>query len=560
MDAGQYLDTFKNETGEHLENLRECIAALEKEPGSKSTIDEIVRTSHSLKGMAGIMGFPHMRHLAGRIEDVSQKVQDGSVIVTGRMIDALSEGLDALNKYLETIKKTSGEGPQKNEALLKELNDLLTFHSNNSLPAETGKKLPEIRKKSDTDLHAAVESEQKAKPVVRKASPNNPATVSTVHVDIEKLDALMNQVSELIIIKNRLVSIHMAEGESAQNQVLHDGIEYLENITANLHESIMQVRMVPIESVINKFPRMMRDLARKLDKKIELYMSGGDTNLDRTVVDQIGVPLWHLLRNAAEHGIESREIRWQRGKHEKGAVYLNVYQEDGNVIIHIRDDGNGIDIAKVQEHALSIGLVTPEQVKGMEEKEIINLIFHRTYSTVNQERGASVRGSGLYVVRSAIEALGGDIEVFGMPLQGARFTVRLPAALTIMRAVLVGIRQEKYAIAIRSILSIEDIESHEIFSSGSGEEIQLRGMSVPLLHPDEILGMEPRREDKRTYKVVVVKKGDKYAGLIVDSLMEEQEIVIKSLGKFIRTDKRISGATILGDGEVALILDVNAFI
>lgn len=551
MDTSQYLETFVKETREHLQNFHECIVALEKEPGNKSTVSELFRTTHSLKGMAGTMGFLRMQHLAGSIEDVCQNVRAGSMKVTGRMIDALFEGLDALEEYSENIKRTSKEGTEENEALIKKLRALFSEQTDQK-PKKTEK------------LPSALPVRAKSKQPVKTESAKNPVTASTVSVDIEKLDELMNQVSELILIKNRFVSMYMEERKEPENQALRDGIEYLENITANLHESIMQVRMVPVESVVNKFPCMMRNLARKLGKRIELYTSGGDTKIDRTIADQIRAPLWHLLSNAAEHGIEKKEIRWQRGKQEKGIICLNIYQEDGNIIIHVRDDGNGIDVCNVKKNAASRGMITPAQADNMSEEETMQILFEKGFSMAEKGKDASGNGFGLYAARSAVEALGGDMEVSGTPLKGSVFTIRLPIALTIMRAVLVGIRQEKYAIAISSILTIEDVEENDIHYTETGEMIYLRGMEIPLLHLDEILDLpqlqKELQKEKRTQKAVVVKKGDKYAGLLVDDLIRQQEIVIKPLGRFIKTDKIISGAAVLGDGKAALILDINALI
>ena len=394
----------------------------------------------------------------------------------------------------------------------------------------------------------------------KKTTSNKPVTSRTVRVDIEKLDALMNQVSELIIAKNSLVSISTTEGGNFENQTFHEQIEYLERITTSLHESVMKVRMVPIESVVNKYPRMIRDLSRKLNKSMELYMSGEDTELDRTVVDQIGDPLQHLLRNSADHGLESAEVRKERGKPEKGAIYLNAFQEGNNVIIEVSDDGNGIDTEKVKEKAVERGVITPEQAENMSQKEVINLLFIPSFSMAKQITDISGRGVGLDVVRSNIEALGGDVEVSSTLGEGSKFTVRLPLTLAIIQALMVEIRQEKYAIALGSIQNIEDIPVKDIRYVEAKEVIHLRGMVIPLIRMDKILDIEPLEEDPESLTVVIVKKGDKYAGLVVDNLIGQQEIVIKSLGKFIKNNKMISGATILGDGEVALILDVNALL
>ena len=691
MDVGQYLEIFIDETSEHLQSLSDCIMTLEKEPDNKDTINEVFRAVHSLKGMAGTMGFKRMQHLTHDMEDVFQEVRSDKIAVNSKMIDILFKCLDALDRYLETIKETSDEGIEDNQAIIKELNDFIAQSEGQeappAAPEETAadssegaekkflkleltnsekesirnakdeenhiygftvyihaecllkaaraflvfqavedfgeivvyrpdphdiedekfdldfsffmvakesleKILPAVKAVSEIttvyaeeiqpDVYAQKEEKEeqphvelpvqaetaapqadmqpKSQPAAVKKAVKKPVTSRTVRVDIEKLDALMNQVSELIIAKNGIVSISASEGGSFESQSFHEQIEYLERITTNLHESVMQVRMVPIESVVNKYPRMIRDLSRKLDKKMELFMSGEDTELDRTVVDQIGDPLQHLLRNSADHGLESAEVRRERGKPETGSIYLNAFQEGNNVIIEVSDDGNGIDTEKVKEKAIQRGVITPEQAEIMDQKEIVNLLFMPSFSMAKKITDISGRGVGLDVVRSNIEALGGDVEVVSKLGEGSKFTVRLPLTLAIIQVLMVELRDEKYAVALGSIQNIEDIPVKDIRYVEAKEVIHLRGLVIPLIRMDKILDIEPLEEEPENLTVVIVKKGDKYAGLVVDRLIGQQEIVIKSLGKFIRNNKVISGATILGDGEVALILDVNALV
>ena len=691
MDVGQYLEIFIDETSEHLQSLSDCIMTLEKEPDNKDTINEVFRAAHSLKGMAGTMGFKRMQHLTHDMEDVFQEVRSDKIAVNSKMIDILFKCLDALDRYLETIKETSDEGIEDNQAIIKELNDFIAQSEGQeappAAPEETAadssegaekkflkleltnsekesirnakdeenhiygftvyihaecllkaaraflvfqavedfgeivvyrpdphdiedekfdldfsffmvakesleKILPAVKAVSEIttvyaeeiqpDVYAQKEEKEeqphvelpvqaetaapqadmqpKSQPAAVKKAVKKPVTSRTVRVDIEKLDALMNQVSELIIAKNGIVSISASEGGSFESQSFHEQIEYLERITTNLHESVMQVRMVPIESVVNKYPRMIRDLSRKLDKKLELFMSGEDPELDRTVVDQIGDPLQHLLRNSADHGLESAEVRRERGKPETGSIYLNAFQEGNNVIIEVSDDGNGIDTEKVKEKAIQRGVITPEQAEIMDQKEIVNLLFMPSFSMAKKITDISGRGVGLDVVRSNIEALGGDVEVVSKLGEGSKFTVRLPLTLAIIQVLMVELRDEKYAVALGSIQNIEDIPVKDIRYVEAKEVIHLRGLVIPLIRMDKILDIEPLEEEPENLTVVIVKKGDKYAGLVVDRLIGQQEIVIKSLGKFIRNNKVISGATILGDGEVALILDVNALV
>lgn len=696
MDVSQYLEIFIDESEEHLQTLSDCIMVLEKEPDNKDTINEVFRAAHSLKGMAGTMGFKRMQHLTHDMENVFQEVRSDHIKVTSGMIDLLFKCLDALEGYLDNIKGTSDEGTEDNEVIIKELNDFIAkadgeaeaenkevSEVKEATPAATqeekegqekielteeekkaireaesngqhiyamtvhiqkdcllkaaraflvfkavedfgqilvyrpssqdiedekfefdfsfflaseeetdkivaaAKAVSEIEKVDAEEIHleeylkeAAAQEEQQAKEaateqkeapaevpkaaekkapaaVAKKQTNAKPVTGRTVRVDIEKLDALMNQVSELIIAKNSLVSISSNESGEYQNQSFHEQIEYLERITTNLHESVMKVRMVPIESVVNKFPRMIRDLSRKLGKKMELYMTGEDTELDRTVVDQIGDPLQHLLRNSADHGLEDNATRVERGKPEVGSIFLKAFQEGNNVIIEVGDDGNGIDVAAVRDKAVERGVITAEQAENMSQKEIINLLFLPSFSMAKKITDISGRGVGLDVVKSNIEALGGDVEVRTKLGEGTTFIVRLPLTLAIIQALMVEIRDEKYAIALGSIANIESIPVNEIKYVQAQEVIHLRGAVIPLIRLDQVLDMEEKQEEPENLTVVIVKKGDSLAGLVVDNLIGQQEIVIKSLGKYITNNKIISGATILGDGEVALILDVN---
>lgn len=287
-------------------------------------------------------------------------------------------------------------------------------------------------------------------------------------------------------------------------------------------------------------------------------MSGEETELDRTVVDEIGDPLMHLLRNSADHGLESNDVRIQRGKPEVGSIFLDAYQDGNNVIIEVRDDGNGIDIEKIKEKALERGTVSPEQADMLTDKEILDMLFLPSFSTAKQVTDVSGRGVGLDVVKSKIEALGGDVQVKTKLGEGSTFTIRLPLTLAIIQALMVVIGNEKYAIALGSIETIEDITDQDVKLVGAKEVINLRGNVIPLIRLNEILDIESSRVEGSNLIVIIVKKGDSLAGVVVDELMGQQEIVIKSLGKYINSDRMISGATILGDGEVALILDANA--
>ncbi|MBR5993958.1 MAG: chemotaxis protein CheA [Lachnospiraceae bacterium] len=703
MDVSQYLEIFLDETKEHLQNLNTQILELEQDSENMDTVNEIFRAAHSLKGMAGTMGYKRMQNLTHDMENVFSEVRNGNIKVQPNMIDILFQCLDALEGYLANIQESSDEGTDDNEPLIKALNDILNGNAGAAAPkkedagevkseakeekkeapasdskekwmsiklGETEKGLFEKAKEegqhfygitvyvqescilkaaraflvfkaleekgeivlsnpstqdiedekfefdfsvivvtpeSFDDVVAAIKSvseiedafgrelteadfgkatdgdseeeaaeepaKEEAKPAAAeekketkelpaKAGDKKPAAKPvvnrTVRVDIEKLDVLMNLVSELIIAKNSLVS--STSGEDTHNSNFNEQIEYLESVTTNLHESVMKVRMVPIESVVSKFPRMIRDMQKSLGKKMELHMTGEETELDRTVVDEIGDPLMHLLRNAADHGLEETAVRLERGKPEVGNIYLDAYQDGNNVVIEVRDDGNGIDVSKVRDKAISRGTITAEQAENMSDKEIVDLLFLPSFSTKEQVSEISGRGVGLDVVKSKIEALSGEVEVKTKLGEGSTWIVRLPLTLAIIQALMVIVGDEKYAISLGSIQTIEDISPSDIKLVQNKEVIQLRGTVIPIIRLSDVVDATSSKSPEDNMVVVIVKKGDRLAGLVVDELIGQQEIVIKSLGKFVSKCKFISGATILGDGEVALILDANALI
>ena len=690
MDVSQYLEIFIDETKEHLESLNTQVLELEKDPNNSETINEIFRAAHSLKGMAGTMGYKRMQRLTHDMENAFSEVRSGKIAVSAELIDIVFQCLDALEEYLTCITETADEGTNDNEAIIARIDAVLKGKTEK--PAEEAKPAEEVKEdavSAENDYHsvelkdfeinaarqaikkgmhfygmtvrieetcilksaisflvfknvepfgevirsepgvqdiedekfdwefsmfivskeplnkileavrnvseiksavgeelqvedaATVQEEKKEEAVVvaeekstevkeaakqtaqkpqqaAQGTGGKPVVNRSVRVDLDKLDVLMNLVSELITAKNGIVSVSDSE-KSGASQGIREQVEYLESITTNLHESVMKVRMMPIESVVSRFPRMIRDLSKKLGKKMELYMSGEDTELDRTVIDEIGDPLMHILRNAADHGLEPEEVRIQRGKPATGSIFLDAYQDGNNVVIEVRDDGNGIDVERVREKAVEKGTITREQAENMDDKEIIDLLFRPSFSTAEKISDVSGRGVGLDVVKTKIEGLGGDIEVRTALGEGSTFIIRLPLTLAIIQALMVTLGDEKYAIPLSTIQTIEDISMDDIKYVRGKEVISLRDNVIPIIRLREILDVEEAQETQNLI-VVIIQKGDKKAGLVVDQLIGQQEIVIKSLGKHLNNNKLLSGATILGDGEVALILDVNTLL
>lgn len=387
-----------------------------------------------------------------------------------------------------------------------------------------------------------------------KISKSKNKTSKTVRVDIDRLDNLMNLVSELIIIKTRLEDI----GDSKNKQHMNEAVEYLERITTSLHDAVMKVRMVPIERVFNRFPRMVRDLSKELGKDIILNMTGEETEVDRTVIDEIGDPLIHLIRNSIDHGIEEPSQRKKLNKPESGTVSLRAYPDGNNVVIEVEDDGGGINVEKIKAKALSKNLISKEASQNMNNQELINLLFKPGFSTAEKISDISGRGVGLDVVKTKIESLGGLVEVHSELNKGTKFIIRLPLTLAIIQALMVFVGNEKYALPLNSIKEITTIQSNSIRKVQNQEVVLYRNSTLPILRMNKILQVDYKSDEKDELIVVVVKKGDKMAGLVVDNLIGQQEIVIKSLGKYLSGIKVIAGATILGNGQIALIVDPNS--
>ncbi|HBR03177.1 MAG TPA: chemotaxis protein CheA [Ruminiclostridium sp.] len=683
MDMNQYLDIFVEESREHLQQLNASILELEKNNHDKAVLNEIFRVAHTLKGMAGTMGYTKMQTLTHDMEDVLEELRNDRIFADSNMVDVLFKCLDALETYVNNVTATGQEGEETFQEIIDSLANILkktgkseknqekaaeaknaidpgahqgnsklrveldqydinvlkkaldskmnTFEihvaldkgcllkaarafiifqifENNSDVIKSVPKVEDIEdEKFDFEFTVIVITKQPkeffqkeinsvsevADVVVNEityehlgeapsasntegaAAEHNGADQSahnhnakdnqngkklqksgkTVRVDIERLDVLMNLVSELIIVKNSL-----EDSSHSKESKINDSIEYLERITTSISDAVMKVRMVPVETVFNRFPRMIRDIARELDKGIELHMSGVETELDRTVIDEIGDPLIHILRNSADHGIESKEERIRAGKPDTGNIYLRAYQDGNNVVIEVEDDGHGIDIEKTRAKIIEKGLESADIVKTFSDKEIIEFLFKASFSTAEKVTDISGRGVGLDVVKTKIEALGGTVEVETAMGKGSRFIIRIPLTLAIIQALLVKIGDEKYAIPLSSIQEIDNVKPADIRLVRNQEVILLRNIVIPVVRLDKIMGVPGVLQDseKKVLTAVIVKKGDKYSAFVVDSLIGQQEIVIKSLGKVLAGVKYIAGATILGDGNVALIVDVNS--
>jgi two-component system, chemotaxis family, sensor kinase CheA len=401
---------------------------------------------------------------------------------------------------------------------------------------------------------ASIHQEQEKKQ--SSQSKANTLSNKTIRVNIERLDILMNLFEELVIDRGRLEQI----SRELNHPELQETVERMSRISGDLQNIILNMRMVPVETVFNRFPRMVRQLARDLNKKINLEIIGAETELDRTVIDEIGDPLVHLLRNAIDHGIETPEERRKKGKPEEGTVILKAYHSGNHVFIEIEDDGAGINREKVLKKAIKRGIISEQHAANLSDKQVYELIFASGFSTAEKISDISGRGVGLDVVKNTIESLGGTVSIDSKEGEGTIFSIQLPLTLSIISVLLVEIQREKYAIPLSSIIETAIVKKEDIMHAHNQLVIDARGKVVPLIFLKDLFEVPVYEDSDQHYCVVIVRKGDKMAGLVVDSFIGQQEVVLKSLGNYLSNVFAISGATILGDGQVALIVDCNDLI
>ncbi|MEG0384072.1 MAG: chemotaxis protein CheA [Solibacillus sp.] len=488
--------------------------------------------------------------------------KNGDVIKSSPTVERLEEEQFDHQFYVAYISKENAEDLQKMLMKVSEVDlvEVSEIHQDVFHQSVTSNVELEVQ---DTIVPALVEQEVATQPVQKPQATNNSskatghASSKTIRVNIERLDILMNLFEELAIDRGRLLSI----ASEVNHGELNETVERMSRTMGDLQNIVLTMRMVPVETVFNRFPKMVRQLSRDLNKKITLDVIGAETELDRTVIDEIGDPLVHLIRNSVDHGIESPEARLAKGKPEEGTVQLRAYHSGNYVFIEIEDDGAGINRDRVLAKALSKGIVTHEQSLTMTDKQINELILASGFSTAEVISDVSGRGVGLDVVKTTIESLGGNISIESTQNVGSVFSIQLPLTLSIISVMLVEIEKEIYAIPLSSIIETSIIRNSDILNAHNQKVIDFRGKVVPLVFLEEIFEV-PRKELKEDgfHSVVIVRKGDKLAGLVVDSFIGQQEIVLKALGDYLTNIFAISGATILGNGKVALIVDCNALL
>ena len=547
----ELLTIYLEDARSHLEALDHCLLTLEREGLDPAVVSGLVGPLHTLKGNSGMMGFTAIKEYVHRLEDVFAQIADGGIGLTPAAFDQLFAGASALRDAVERACLRRGEArdlaPERAV-----LDGLLRQGEADPAPARVA---------------VAPKAPPSAAPVAAAAEPPRAVEAhyvatrsSTVRVDFSQLDHLLNLVGELIVYRTKLLQLGKDLAETvvgrAAGRELTAAVHHVSGVSAQLQETVMDIRMLPVRHVFERFPRLVRDLAREQGKEIELILEGETTRVDKAIIDEIGEPLVHLIRNSVDHGIETPEARVARGKTRTGTILLAAAQESSQVVITIMDDGAGIDAARVYRKAVERGILKGDE--ALTDREAVQLIFSQGFSTRESVTELSGRGVGLDVVLKSIERLNGLVEVETVPGVGTKFIIQLPLTLAIISVLLVEAAGRVYAVPLSSVVETLRLEAGEVHRINDRETLRIRERLIPVLRLAGLLGLGPGDPGDRRY-VVIVGRGEKRVGIVVDRLKGQQEVVIKALDPAVTGEAPVvAGATIMGDGRVVLILDVAA--
>ena len=550
-DMQELVQDFLVETNEIIENLDHDLVELESNQNDLELLNKIFRGAHTMKGSSSFLGFNKLAELTHHAEDILNKLRKGEMVVTREIMDTLLEFVDKTKQIISDI-----ENGTDNTDCTSVIEDLKL--------ASEGKLTSKTKNTSAAQPAAAPAPKPQAAPkqeapkVVHQATP----VEQTIRVDVSRLDSLVNLVGELVLSRNMLSQIAGELENKFENEYLVEQLLVATNSigmnTTELQLAIMKTRMIAIGKVFNKFPRVVRDIARDTGKEIELIISGEETELDKQVIESIGDPLLHMIRNSCDHGVETPDVRLAKGKPRMGTVNLSAYHEGNHVVIEIKDDGAGMDPNKLKRKAIEKGVITVDEANSMDDKQAFALIFKPGFSTAEKITNISGRGVGMDVVRTNIEKLNGIITIDSKIDEGSTFYLKLPLTLAIIQALLVEVAGETFAIPLASVVETVRITNEEIHSFEGREVLKLRDRVLSLIRLDEAFALDELEQDE--IYVVVVALAEKQLGFIVDKLIGQEEIVIKSLGDYLGGNPGIAGATITGDGRVRLILDVAGVI
>ncbi len=611
----EIFNEFVVEAEENLQKVEENLLELEKDPQNEELLNATFRAMHTLKGGAGFLGLKAIVDVAHAAEDVLGKLRSGELTLTPEINDAILEAVDfirsAIERYeageeVETpedlvnklrsleqgeVKEEKAQGEESIDELLdrfgfshlkgkpiEEILEELILLPPDERPSELIEALDRIVAKGEASQETAEKEEEKAiqpteetveekreevkagelKKEERKPAPKTEGE-KVVRIDVHKIESLMNLVGELVLERNRLLRIFQKLYDEYQSKTvdeLETVISSLDRIVGDLQLAVMKTRMQPVKRLFQKFPRVVRDLARMLGKEVELVLEGEDAEMDKTVLEKLEEPLIHLIRNAVDHGIEPPDERERAGKPRKGIVKLSAYYHGDRIFIEVYDDGRGIDVEKVKRKALEKGIISPDRAEKMTEKDVLFLIFHPGFSTKEQTSEVSGRGVGMDVVMNTVSAFRGTIDIETEKGKGTRIVLSFPLTVGIIRSLLVSVDGKLFAIPIHSVLEIIQGEDAEITTVSGKEVLILRELTIPLINLGEALEMG----GGKVGYVIVSQVGSQKVAFTVEDLFGDEEVVVKPLGKIIGEVQGISGATITGDGKVVLILDLDGIL
>ncbi|GFE60288.1 chemotaxis protein CheA [Geobacter sp. AOG2] len=590
----ELLEGFLTETTELLEKLDDDLVALEKTTDDPELLNRIFRSIHTVKGASSFLGFDLLVKVTHKTEDVLNRLRKGELAVNPEIMDVILEATDLVKILVSDIK--AGEIQEREiDGTIAKLLPLLSENAAAAPPPQAAQEPasaapsqaaaePDAAPSPDAEATASSEAPAPSSPkqevapvapqkpagdaVAKKAPVPKPAEGkgedlsdnTTVRVDVKRLDDLMNQVGELVLERNRMIQLNqdLQQGDAERldfNEEFGKLTKRMNFVTSELQMQVLKMRMIPVDKVFKKFPRIVRSLARDLGKEVDLQIFGEETELDRSVVDEIGDPLIHLIRNAMDHGLETPDERVAAGKPRVGTLILAAVHEGNQIIISIKDDGRGIDTDRVGRKALEKGLVTEDQLAAMSQRELFDLIFLPGFSTKEKASDLSGRGVGMDVVKTNIKKLNGLIEIKSEKGLGSEFILRLPLTLAIIQSLLVEVEGEVYSIPLSSVLETLRVEQRLFHMVGGQEVLKLRESVLPLMRLQRKFNVQQRYENDDFCYVVVVGAADKRMGLVVTRLVGQQEVAIKSLGNYLANIPGIAGSTILGDGRVTLIVD-----
>ncbi|EPN1371670.1 hybrid sensor histidine kinase/response regulator, partial [Campylobacter coli] len=613
-DMQEILEDFLVEAFELVEQIDHDLVELETNPEDLELLNRIFRVAHTVKGSSSFLNFDVLTKLTHHMEDVLNKARHGELKITPDIMDVVLESIDRMKTLLNSIRDNGNDTAigMDIEPICARLTAISEGESPNGVENETPVEAPQkeepaptpepevdVNQLSDSEVEAEIErllKARKAEDQARRAQKKQNTAASTtskpaastpkaenmekkvpasgggggggggmdqtIRVEVKRLDHLMNLIGELVLGKNRLLKIYddveeRYEGEKFLEE-LNQVVSQLSIITTDVQLAVMKTRMQPIAKVFNKFPRVVRDLSRELGKQIELEITGEETELDKSIVEEIGDPIMHMIRNSCDHGVEDPATRAANGKPEKGIVQLKAYNEGNHIVVEITDDGKGLDANSLKAKAIEKNLITEREADQMTDKEAFALIFKPGFSTAAKVTNVSGRGVGMDVVKTNIEKLNGVIEIDSELGKGSSFKLKIPLTLAIIQSLLVGTQEEFYAIPLASVLETVRVPIDDIYTIEGKNVLRLRDEVLSLVRLSDVFGVKQVLESGDQTYVVVIGVAESKLGIIVDTLVGQEEIVIKSMGDYLQNIQGIAGATIRGDGRVTLIIDVGA--